>query len=288
MVRVISVVQPAAILPTSRDVVAGRGRVSVIHRNARSVVSEAFATSPLRVLTPSNHGTGAWIFLSSYGGGLVDGDHTALDVRVDTGASAYVSSQASTKVYRSPRGTSATVTIHVEDGALLVWMPDPVVCFRGSRYRQMQECHLAANGGLVMVDWMTSGRRASGERWEFAEYSSEIVVYRGGRRIAHDSVALRASDGALQTRMGRFDVLATAIVAGAPLAERADAIVAIAGSAPVVRRGDLLMFAAPLRDGAGCAIKIAGRSVQQVGAAIRRAVGFVPALLGEDPWARKW
>lgn len=284
----ISAVKPATAMSTSRDVVAGRGRVSVIRHNMRSVVSEAFATSPLRLLTPANHGTGAWIFLSSYGGGLVDGDHTALDVRVETGASAYVSSQASTKVYRSPRGTSASVTMRVDDGALLVLMPDPVVCFRSSHFRQAQTCDLAANGALVMVDWMTSGRRASGERWHFDEYSSVIVVRRGGRLIAHDSVALRASDGDLQTRMGRFDVLATAIVAGVPLAERAETIVARAGGLPVVTRADLLMSAAPLREAGGCVIRIAGRSVQKVGAAIRDVLGFVPALLGEDPWARKW
>jgi urease accessory protein len=286
-VRVISAV-PASTVPTAARSIAGRGRIGVVRQGTRSVVSEAFATSPLRLLTPSNHGTAAWVFLSSYGGGLVDGDHTALDIRVETGASAYVSSQASTKVYRSPQGTSATVIMHVDDAALLVWMPDPVVCFGSSRYRQRQECHLSPDGALVMVDWMTSGRHASGERWDFDEYSSAIAVTRSGRLVAHDSVALRAADGDLQLRMGRFNVLATAVVVGTLLLERAETIIARAAHRPVVAAADVLISAAPLRERAGCVVRIAGPSVQHVGATIRETLDFVPVLLGEDPWARKW
>jgi len=33
---------------------------------------------------------------------------------------------------------------------------------------------------------------------------------------------------------------------------------------------------------------VAGRSVEQVGCRLRQMLGFVPALLGDDPWSRKW
>ena len=38
----------------------------------RTAISTAFATSPLRILMPRNHGHAAWVFLASLGGGLVD------------------------------------------------------------------------------------------------------------------------------------------------------------------------------------------------------------------------
>jgi urease accessory protein len=288
MMRVISAATSATTSASWDAVAGGVGSVAIARQGSRSVVREAFATSPLKLLMPSNHGRGAWVFLSNYGGGLVDGDHLALDVRVDAGAVGYMSSQASTKVYRSPHGTSARVGIRVEDEALLVLIPDPVACFRDSRYRQVQECDLAATGALVMVDWMTSGRRASGERWEFMEYSSLIVLRRNGRLLVHDSVTLRKSDGALSARMGRFDVLATIIVAGDAVAEQAMLVVEQTQARPVAARADLLFSAALLRGGHGSVARIAGRSVQQVGSAIRQLLGFVPDLLGEDPWARKW
>ena len=47
---------------------------------ARSEVTGLKSHSPLRVLTPSNHGHAAWLFLSSLGGGFVGGDSVSLEI----------------------------------------------------------------------------------------------------------------------------------------------------------------------------------------------------------------
>ena len=56
---------------------------------------------------------------------------------------------------------------------------------------------------------------------------------------------------------------------------------------PIVRRADELLAAAPLGE-IGCLLRVAGRSVEHVGRQLRQLLGFVPALLGDDPWSRKW
>jgi urease accessory protein len=267
---------------------AGRGEIQVAHHpNGRSVVTRAYATSPLRLLTPANHGHAAWIYASSYGGGLVDGDRVTVDVEVLAGAAALVSTQASTKVYRSLHGTETRLTARVDAGGLLVLAPDPVVCFGGARYRQVQQVALHDQAGLVLVDCVTSGRRAAGERWMFDEYHAHTEVRAGGVLALHDTVSLRAAHGDLAARFGRFDVLALVVLAGQTLAEQATAVLAGVAATPVMRRSDLLMSAAPLRVG-GCAVRIAGRSVEQVGETVMRLLAFVPGLLGDDPWSRKW
>jgi len=55
----------------------------------------------------------------------------------------------------------------------------------------------------------------------------------------------------------------------------------------VVRRSDHLVAASALGDD-GCVLRIAGCSVEQVGRTIREWLGFLPAMLGDDPWTRKW
>ena len=116
----------AALRPVAVAPAAGRGELEVVRGpDGRSVVARAYATSPLRLLTPSNHGHAAWIYGSSYGGGLVDGDAVTLDVDLAPGAAAFVSTQASTKVYRSCRGTRSDTEGHIGAGALLVLAPDP-------------------------------------------------------------------------------------------------------------------------------------------------------------------
>jgi len=278
----------AALRPVAVAPAAGRGEIEVVRGPAgRSVVARAYATSPLRLLTPSNHGHAAWIYGSSYGGGLVDGDEVTVNVDLGAGAAAFVSTQASTKVYRSCRGTRTATDARIGAGALLVLAPDPVVCYAGSRYQQSQRFAVAADGALVLVDWVTSGRRAAGERWRFDEYDASTDVRVAGTPVVHDRLLLRAAHGDLGARLGRFDVLALVVLAGGGVASEAEAIVAAAMARPLERRAPLLLSAAALRGG-GCAVRLAGQSVEQVGNAIARLLAFVPARLGDDPWSRKW
>lgn len=251
------------------------------------MVTRAYATSPLRLLTPANHGHAAWVYTSNYGGGLVDGDRVVIDVEVESGAAAFVSTQASTKVYRSPRGTSAELGGRVGPDGLLIVAPDPVVCFAGARYRQVQRFQVANSAALVVIDCVLSGRCARGERWAFSEYRSLIEIRRGDRLLVHDVLALRASDGDLARRLGRFDVLAVVVVAGRALRAEVEGLLAAASRYPVARRADQLIMASSVGED-GCILRVAGTSGEQVGRTLRELLRFIPARLGDDPWRRKW
>jgi len=265
----------------------GRGRVAVVQTHGQSVVRSAYATSPLRLLTPKNHGHAAWIYTSSYGGGLVDGDIVAIQATVGAHAAAFLSTQSATKVYRSPHGTEVELQADVEDGGVLVSMPDAVVCFAGARYRQTQRVNLASGAGLILVDWMTSGRRESGERWAFSEYLSRTSIHLDGRLKVYDSLALRASDGKLATRLNPYDVLAVVVVIGQLFQEHSEQILAQVQNEEVKRHADRVVTVAPINE-VGCVLRIAGQSVEEVDHALRDFLHFVPRFLGDNPWARKW
>ncbi len=277
----------AAIASTATTSVAsGTGGIQVVRSGTRSVVSRAFATSPLKLLTPRNHGSAAWIYTATYGGGLVGGDALALTIDVGEDAAALLSTQASTKVYRSAIGASARLDATIAERGLLVIAPDPVVGFRGSSYRQLQEIDLSASAGLVLVDWISCGRRASGERWAFDRYSSRTVVRCDGLRVFFDGLDLRAEDGDLRARMGRFDVVAVIVLAGARVSADVDALLDGCATLPVPIRADILLSSARLE--AGAVLRIAGTSIEGVTRAIRERLSFIPSLLGDDPWSRKW
>ena len=266
----------------------GTGLLDVVGTAAGSAVSRAYATSPVRFLTPRNHGRAAWIYTASYGGGLVGGDAVRLRISVGPSARAFVSSQSSTKVYRSSRPTTVEVTARVAAGAHLVLWPDPVVCYAGSTYSQQQRFDVEPGGTLVAVDWMTSGRHGSGERWRFDRYETETSLRVEGRLVLFDSISLSGDEGDLAGRMGRFDVVGAAIVFGAAVGRDAATIAGAVAAQPVTRRADVLVSAAPLSAGAGCIVRVAGRSVESVTAILRQHLSFVPSLLGDDPWTRKW
>ena len=266
---------------------SGTGAIHFAHVRGATVVTRAVTASPLKLLNPRNAGTSAWVYLATYGGGLVGGDSLSICVEVDRGAAALVSTQASTKVYRSEIGVTQRLHAHAARDSLLVLLPDPVTCFAGSRYIQEQRIHLDAAANLVLVDWLTAGRVGSGERWRFDEYRSRTLIWRGGGLVLHDGLTLAPGDGDLAGRLDRFNCLATAVVLGPALRATAARLAGSLGAAPVVRRADLLLSAAPLCED-GVVVRVAGVSVEQVGATLRQHLSVVVSLLGDDPWSCKF
>ena len=130
-----------------------------------SAVTSAFAASPMKLLTPVARGPSVWACTSSFGGGLVAGDQTRLELRVGENTRCFLGTQASTKIYRNAglRACSHVTQATLEENSRLVFAPDPVQPFTDSSYAQRQEFRLAAGAGLALVDWFSSGRVARGD-----------------------------------------------------------------------------------------------------------------------------
>jgi urease accessory protein len=261
-----------------------------VHRVAgESAVTSAFASSPMKMLTPRARGQSVWACTSSFGGGLVAGDETTLNVRVGNGAHCFIGTQASTKIYRNPAslpcGHRTCATLGTD--SLLVFAPDPVQAFADSHYAQRQRFELASGAGLVLIDWFTSGRAACGERWAFKTFQSRNEVLIEGRLAFLDSLLLSPEEGSLdQThRMGRFNCFALLLLIGSGLREESRALLNRLAPHPVEKRAALIGSASPIREGS--VFRIAGESVEAVRRELYHHMAFVSARLGDDPWARK-
>ena len=237
------------------------------------------AASPLKLLTPKNHGHAAWLYTTSYGGGLVDGDHLGLELQVGAGAALYATTQASTKVY--PGAASQSVTADVGDDALLIGLPDPVVPFAGARYRQRADVRLGARSSLVWLEALTAGRTARGERWDADLYRSHTRVERDGLLFALDGLVLDPAQGPLAARLGRFDALATLLVLGPSTAALRAHVLAGATT-----RGEVLIAPSPLGDD-GAVVRLAATGAEALARALHGLLAPLPELLGDDPLSRK-
>jgi urease accessory protein len=275
---------------TGQLVKPAKARLEVKVVSGQSTVTSACASNPLQLRLPRSRGPSVWAWLGSFGGGLVAGDQTSLDLRLGPGSRCFVTTQALTKVYRNPRlrPCSHCLCATLEEGSLLVLAPEPVQAFADSTYSQRQEFHLQPSAGLVLMDWFCSGRAARGERWTFTCLQSRNEIFLGGERILLDSLLLDAAQGPLRSahRMGRFNCLALVVVMGDSLAPHAAQLLADAAAQPVAAKAPLLVSASPSRHGA--LLRVAGESVEEVSREIQRCLGFVPELLHDDPWSRKW
>jgi len=268
----------------------GRAQLTVESVSGQSTVTSAFASTPLKLLTPRSRGQSVWAYTSSFGGGFVAGDETRLDLRIGKGARCFLGTQASTKIYRNPRALACghVTQATVEENSLLVFAPDPVQPFANSSYAQRQTFQLGAGAGLVLVDWFTSGRAARGERWAFDRFQSRNDVFLSGERIFMDSILLDSAADPITSphRTGRFNCFALLLLVGKALQPAAVSLLEAISTNPVKRTAALVASASPVRHGA--ILRIAGESVEQVGHELHHHLKFAFELLGDDPWARKW
>ena len=296
----------------------GRAALQVERVFKESTVTGAYATSPMKLLTPRSRGQCVCSYSSNFGGGLLAGDQTQLDLSVGSQARCFLGTQASTKVYRNPHSLPCTHVTRATVGpdALLVFAPAPVQPFANSRYDQRQQFRLAPGASLALLDWFTSGRSACGERWAFERLfmrnevwqssAAEFVVDDRGFHSANgvspeegsaapgeehcvflDCCCLDSKDGDLNSphRTGRFNCFALLFMVGSPLKELAQRCLDEVGRLAVKPRSKLLVSASPLREGA--ILRVAGEGVAEVDAYLRKHLLPLANLMGEDPWSRR-
>ncbi|MBL9018299.1 MAG: urease accessory protein UreD [Myxococcales bacterium] len=247
-------------------------------------MTRARSASPLRLLSPAGGGHAAWVFQSSLGGGFVGRDAVELDVVVGADAALFLSSQATSKVYRATRSRFA-LEAKVARGATLVAWPDPVTCFAGARFEQTQRFSLADTASLIVVDAWTAGRIARGERWAFDHLATRVTLEIAGEPVYDDGLLLSAAHGDLAARLGDTNAFATIVLAGPQFAAAASAI-----ADDIEQRSiDSRPLCAASRWPWGLVIRLAATSTEALGRLTWELIGpHASAALGADPHARKW
>ena len=171
------------------------------------------------------------LFLLTYGGGLVAGDHINLSIRLDTGTRLTITTQGSTKIFKAsaspPPTTRQDLTVHIAHHAALWLAPDPVQPFAGSLYAQKQIFNVERGGSLGFVDWVSEGRKARGEKWAFAGWRGRNEIWeiygeepRRRKMLVRDAVVLDGKD--IQGKMDGNGIFGTVLLRGPlfePLAE---------------------------------------------------------------------
>lgn len=81
------------------------GKVVVERVGGKSTVTRCFSKYPLKFIVPTKVGPpntdAVWIYSLTYGGGIVSGDRISCEFVVGNGCTTVLTTQASTKVYKS-------------------------------------------------------------------------------------------------------------------------------------------------------------------------------------------
>ncbi|XP_044495455.1 urease accessory protein D isoform X1 [Mangifera indica] len=201
------------------------GKLVVEKVRGKSTVTRSFSRYPLKFFIPNKVGSSetdaVWIYTLTYGGGIVSGDSIACEFSIGDACTVVLTTQASTKVYKSmgSKCSEQILEVRVGSGALLAVIPDPVTCFSTARYSQKQFFRVVSDSNLVIVDWITSGRHQNGEKWDFQLYKSTNNIFADGDQPLFLDTVLLEQGGItnIAERMQDYQVIAMVILLGPKL-----------------------------------------------------------------------
>ena len=160
---------------------------------------------------------GSLVHLNNVSGGVLAGDRLSLDVEVQEGATAQITTTGATRLYRHRRGASDSeqhATFSVGDGGMLELLPDAVIPYAGSRHLQRTEFRLGSGSTLFWWEVFAPGRLAAGERFAFEQLRVQTEVYAGSRLVLRENYLLEPGkkDLAAMARMLEYSHTASLCV----------------------------------------------------------------------------
>lgn len=253
-------------------------------------IQRQYQQSPLYIYRPIYLDPGrpdmAFLFLMQSGDGMVQGDRYRIDIDCLPGSAAHVTAQAATNIFTARQNfASQLVNLQTGAGAVLEYLPEPVVPFRGSRLFQ-RTCITADPDSTVIVgETLLPGRVAHNEAHVYDVYWAETELRDPQQRLLFvDTLRFSPANGDAATSIGllaNHHVVATLYVISRQTAP-ADTVTllrAALGDYP-----DVLSGVSELPNACGAGVRLLGPDHKTVQAAlvaawnaIRRALVGAPA-----------
>jgi urease accessory protein len=155
----------------------------------RTELIRKFHTSPLKIAktfryeneqlsADGKHLDQLGVYLMDSSPGLMSGDHYELSFHLQKGASVFLTNQSFTKVHPSMKqGSTQRQTIVVEEGALLEYMPEPLMLFKDSCYRGETEVRMEPGAVFMMSELLCPGRTQRGEKFHYKRYGNRLKIF---------------------------------------------------------------------------------------------------------------
>lgn len=172
-------------------------------------------TPPLRVVRAFQRRDGAALaHVHNVSGGVLGGDQLTVTATVGPGAQAQLTTPSATRIYRHRDGRPDALQenhFSIEAGGLLEYVPDSLIPFAQSRYRQLTTVDLAEDAGLFWWEVVAPGRETRDELFTYNSLEMTVDIRAGRRPIALERMRLQPQAGPLSslTRLGSYRYFAT-------------------------------------------------------------------------------
>lgn len=163
----------------------------------KSIATSQFHSRALKIIRPHYlDDTGqVYYIIVNPGGGYVGGDAYRIRVDVAAGASCLLADQSAAKVYRTPGDfVVQNIDFTVGEGAVLEYIPNQLILYRGADFRQHLTARVHENGSLFFSDIITPGWSPDGGSFLYRQARLRNVVHVGGDLEVVDNLRLNPLD----------------------------------------------------------------------------------------------
>jgi urease accessory protein len=169
-------------------------------RDGRTVLASRKHIGPLLVQRPFYpEGDVCHVYLVHPPGGVVGGDQLHLDVRVDPGAHALITTPAATKFYRSAMQRQASIQQRLRlENAALEWLPQEGIFFDHAVVRTTTRVDLDAHSRFMGWELACYGRLACDEAFTHGQVHQSFELWRDQQPLLLDR--LRVEGGSAMQR----------------------------------------------------------------------------------------
>jgi urease accessory protein len=234
-----------------------------------------YQRAPLHVFRPIHLDAGrpdmAFVYLQQQGDGIVQGDRYRMDFDCAPGSATHITTQASTKIFGARQNfATQLVNLHVGPGAVLEYLPDPVVPFRGSRMFQRTCLTVDPDSTVILGETLLPGRVARDEAHAYDLYWAETEVRDPGGSLLFADVLRMRANGAEHPKspglLGPYDVVASLYV----VTTSVDSSVMVTRlRAALADDPDVLVGVSELPNGCGTAVRLLGYTSKTLQAGVR-------------------
>lgn len=204
------------------DTEAARGwhagiRLGLALRGGRTVLAQRERHGPLSVQRPFYpEGGVCHVYLLHPPGGVVGGDVLDIEVNLESGARALVTTPGATKFYRSDgRPALQSQRLRVAEGAVLEWLPQESICFPGAEARMSTLVELHGSARLAMWDILCLGRPVIDEPFDQGTLDNRLVIERDGVPLLIDRLRVRPDNRDRLSLMAGLPVAGTLVISAA-------------------------------------------------------------------------
>ncbi len=157
-------------------------------KHHRSVVSNSFFDGVLKITRPTYLPEGLPLLtLIHVGGGYIDGDSYKTEVVVGEDAKLALTTQASTKIYKSLRqGVRQEMDYFLHPGSELYVKQDPLIAYKDARFSQVTNVYMESTSIFHYTDIITPGWSGDRKLFQYKKISSKLKIFIDGELQVFD------------------------------------------------------------------------------------------------------